>query len=150
MSTPDVAAIERVLVEYCTRLDAGDLDGVAELLAAAVVVSSRAPEVERRGGEIRRMYDDVVLYADGTPRTQHRLANVVVDVVGDTARARSSFAVLQLIDGRRIDTVLAGEYHDELARTSDGWELRHRTIVPTLIGDLSHHMRGVSAPPGAP
>ena len=72
------------------------------------------------------MYDPVVIYADGTPRTKHVLGNldVVVDSAAGTANARCTFTVLQAAPGRPLQPVLAGRYHDSFARVDGVWRLR--------------------------
>jgi hypothetical protein len=115
---------------------------VAALFAAA---EWRSPDgrVRRGQDEIRRMYDPVILYADGTPRTKHVVTNVVVEIdePARTARARSSFAVLQAADGAPLRLVLAGRYHDQFEAVDGAWQFRERAVHPDLRGDLKHHMR---------
>lgn len=144
-SPEDREQIRALLHEYCVRLDAGDLDGVADLFAGAIVVSSRDPGTVREGAEsVRAMYDGVILYSDGTPRTQHRLANITITSgnAGEV-RSRAAFQVLQQVDrASGIEVILAGEYHDTFRRDANGsWRFSRRTIDPRLIGDLSRHMR---------
>lgn len=131
----DRAAIAGVVHEYAARLDAGDFDGVAALLARADWVS-RGRVTGHGADHARRQYDAVVRRADGTPGTRHVIANLVIDVGPgpDEAAARSSFVVLQ--DARPI---LAGRYHDRLARDVDGWYLTVRSFHADLVGDLSGH-----------
>ena len=138
----DVAAVTALVVEYAQRLDAGDLDGVAQLFAHGTVRTSRGTELV--GPEVRRMYDPVVIYADGTPRTKHVLGNleVVVDSAAGTAHTRCTFTVLQAPPGRQLQPVLAGRYHDSFARVDGVWDYVERMILADLWGDLSHHMAG--------
>ncbi len=148
MSGADVDAITALLHEYTYRLDAGDLDGVVALFAHAVVRSTRHDRV-LEGAAIRSIYEPVILYDDGTPRTLHQLTNVTVemDAARGTARARSYFTVLQAgPDGLR--PILAGEYHDRFDRAGGTWRFRERIFDPKLFGDLSRHMRR-PVPPGA-
>ncbi len=138
------AEITALVFAYAELLDAGDLDGVAALFAAAVW---RSPDGRIRHGqdEIRRMYDPIVLYADGTPRSKHVVTNVVIEIDEPelSARARSSFAVLQSVEGSPLRTVLAGRYHDRFERIDGTWAYRERAVHPDLVGDLRRHM----APP---
>ena len=93
----DVNEITALIHEYAFRLDAGDLDGVAALFEHGELGSTRHDGRLRGSAEARTNYNNVILYADGTPRTQHQITNVTVKVDGTTATARSSFTVLQLI-----------------------------------------------------
>jgi hypothetical protein len=130
-------AAEGLLYEYAFRLDAGDLDGVADLFAAA---TWRSGSGTRRGrDEVRRAYDPVRLYADGRPGTQHMITNVQITVAADgtTATSRCYFTVLQ---AARV--ILAGRYHDSFACPAGSpCHFSDRLILPDLLGDLSGHYR---------
>lgn len=134
----DAEAIRALIAAYGARIDGGDLDGVAALFAHATWRSGG--RVLTGSSEVRSAYDDVILY-EGIPRTQHVMSNVVVHVDGDAATAQCSFTVFQAGDGFPLQAVLAGRYHDTLARTTAGWEFRDRVIHADLLGDLSRHMR---------
>ena len=88
------------------------------------------------------MYDPVILYEDGTPRTKHVLSNIEIEVddTAGTARARCIFTVLQGAPDTPLAAVLAGRYHDRFERAKDGWRFVERIVHPDLLGDLSHHM----------
>jgi 3-phenylpropionate/cinnamic acid dioxygenase small subunit len=136
----DIAAL---IYRYAELLDAGDLDGVAALFEHAVWGSSTRTERMRGAEQVRRMYDGVILYEDGTPRTKHVITNVVIEHQdGAThAHSRSYFTVLQLHDGV-LQPVIAGRYHDQFEQVDGTWRYAERIIFPDLQGDLSNHMRG--------
>ncbi len=137
MPEPDRAAIEALLYEYASRLDGGDLDGVADLFAGATWRSGRG--TLRGRDEVRTAYDPVRLFDDGRPGTQHVITNVRISIAADGASATSRcyFTVLQ---AARI--ILAGRYHDTFARDAAGtWHFADRLILPDLRGDLSGHYR---------
>jgi 3-phenylpropionate/cinnamic acid dioxygenase small subunit len=143
-SVDDAAAITALLMAYAEHLDGGDFDAVAALFAGATF--GRPGEPGRRGrDEVRAMYDAVVLYDDGTPRTRHLITNVVVHVAADrqTATSRCAFTVLQAVAASdAIVTILAGRYHDRFARDADGGcHFVERVVHPDLQGDLSRHYR---------
>jgi hypothetical protein len=135
---PEVeVAVEALLHEYATRLDEGELDGVAALFAEATWRSGR--RTLRGRDEVRAAYDPVRLYGDGRPATKHVITNVQIAVTPDRAGATSRcyFTVLQA--GR---VILAGRYHDAFARGPEGdWRFTDRLILPDLLGDLSGHYR---------
>jgi ketosteroid isomerase-like protein len=137
-------AIRALICAYAERLDAGDLDGVASLFEHGVFRTARGGRVRTGAAEVRRMYDAVVLYDDGTPRTKHVLGNVVVDVDdgGDEAVASCVFTVLQAAPGAPLQPVLAGCYRDRFARDPETgtWTFTERVVHPDLPGDLSRHM----------
>ena len=140
----DVDDITALVHEYAFRLDAGDLDGVAELFAHAELGSSIRPERMRGAEEARRNYRGVILYDDnGTPHTMHCITNVTVrlDDPPTTASARSYFTVIQRVDDFPLQPIIAGQYRDRFERADGAWRFTERVIHPDLIGDLSRHMR---------
>ncbi|MFJ6381649.1 nuclear transport factor 2 family protein [Kitasatospora sp. NPDC092039] len=140
---PSHRAIENLIARYAELVDDGDFAGLGVLLADAVFVGGGGPV---RGGEaIEAMFrDTIVVYADGTPRTQHVTSNVAVEVdePAGTATARSYVTVLQALPGLPLQAVAAGRYHDRFARGKDGrWRFVERRVRITLVGDVSRHLR---------
>jgi 3-phenylpropionate/cinnamic acid dioxygenase small subunit len=140
----DVLAITALVHRYAELLDSGDLDGVAALFERATWGAGTREFTVQGTEQVRHMYDGVILYEDGTPRTKHVITNLVIEVPPDraTAAARSYFTVLQATDGLALQPVIAGRYHDRFARDGDTWRFAQRIIHPDLQGDLSRHMRG--------
>jgi len=140
--TDDTTAIAALLHEYAFRLDAGDLDGVAALFEHAEVRSNRRDQVLRGKAEVRTLYEPVILYEDGTPRTVHQLTNVTIKVDDDGTRASSRcyFTVLA-VTAQGLHPILAGEYRDRFSRIDGEWHFAAREFVPMLVGDMSRHMR---------
>lgn len=140
----DITAIRALVAAYGERIDTGDLDGVAELFRHGAWRSG----TRRLEGfdAVRAVYDDVILYDDGTPSTHHVMSNLVVEVDGDTARSRCTFTVLQARPDVPLRAVLVGRYHDEFVRVDGRWRFRVRTIHADLVGDLSRHMRRDRSP----
>jgi len=136
------AEIAAVVVAYCERLDAGDFDGVGALFARGAFRSPAGTDL-RGAAAVRSQYDRVIRHPDGTPRTQHVLGNLIVevDLAAGTATARTAFTVFQATDGLPLQPVLAGRYHDRFTRHPDGWWITERMVLPDLNGDLSAHMR---------
>ena len=133
-------AVAALVHAYAERLDAGDLDGVADLFAAATWRSLQHPDGLRGRDEVRRVFDRVVLY-DGVPRTRHVISNLVVDVDEPAGRAtaRCSFTVLQAATGGPLGPILAGRYEDSFARAGGAWRFTDRFTHVDLTGDLSRH-----------
>jgi len=143
VSASDEEAIRALVVSYAELLDAGDLDAVAGLFEHGEFRSARDGSVRRGSAEVRRMYEPVLLYDDGTPRTKHVLGNLVVrvDESAGSATASCTFTVMQADPAAGLRPVLAGRYVDRFVRDpGDGWHFRERTVHPDLVGDLSHHM----------
>jgi 3-phenylpropionate/cinnamic acid dioxygenase small subunit len=131
-----------LVVAYAERLDAGDLDGVAALFEHGTFRSAGGGPPRVGSAAVRGMYDPVIIYEDGTPRTKHVLGNleIIVDDDASTARARCTFTVLQATPDGAIAPVLAGRYHDRFELVDGAWRFTERVVYPDLFGDLSHHM----------
>lgn len=138
----DADAIRSLIHSYAELLDVGDLDGVAALFEHATWRSSARADVRRGSAQVREAYRGVILY-DGMPRTRHVISNLaIVCEDAPVASARCYFTVLQAVPGLTLQPILAGQYLDEFARVDGEWRFTDRLIVPDLVGDLSHHMRG--------
>jgi ketosteroid isomerase-like protein len=142
VTTDDVEAIRALIHEYAERIDLGDLDGLAEMFAAATWGSPGRGTPLRGTEQVRRGYDGVILY-DGIPSTKHVISNVTIEVTGDgsAATARSYFTVLQARPDLPLQPIIAGRYHDRFERVAGRWRFADRQIIPDLIGDLSRHLR---------
>jgi 3-phenylpropionate/cinnamic acid dioxygenase small subunit len=142
---PLYASIARLVFGYAERLDAGDLDGMAELFAKAdvvtqgpdgpAVISGKKAVFDAFDGSVRR-------FADGTPATQHVTTNLIVDPGQElgTATARSYFTVLQSTEKLPLQVILAGSYQDSFILDDDGWRFAERRIRIERVGDLSEHL----------
>ena len=141
--------IAALVHRYAELIDAGDMGGVVAMFAAATWRSDASGAVLRTPEEIREVYDRIVLYEDGTPRTQHQITNVTVAVDGTTATARSSFTVLQGGEpGTPIEPILVGRYHDRYHHGPEGWHLADRLFIVDLVGDQSRHFPVNGGPAG--
>jgi hypothetical protein len=136
------AAVAGLVFAYAERLDAGDLDGVAALFTRATWRSAGGTHL-KGAAQVRRAYDPVRLYGDGSPKTKHVISNLVIDVDagGRTAGSTCVFSVWQAVPGSLLRAILAGRYHDRFAVDGDGWYFTDRLIQPDLVGDLQAHMR---------
>ena len=134
--------IRALIHEYCYRLDAGDLDGVAALFEHGEMGATTHDRRRRGAAEVRHTFDGVELYDDGTPCTLHMIANTTIRFDGaDAASSRSAFVVLQSRADFPLQPVLAGEYHDRFERADGAWRFAVRIVDPRRVGDLSGHMR---------
>ncbi|HSO96340.1 MAG TPA: nuclear transport factor 2 family protein [Acidimicrobiia bacterium] len=136
-------AVRALVGAYAERLDAGDLGGVAALFEHAVVRSARTGTELVGSDAVRRLYDPVIRYADGTPRTKHVLTNLVVhvDEATGTATSRCVFTVWSGPPDGGVRPVLVGRYDDSFTRVGAEWRFAERVIHADLLGDLTTHMR---------
>lgn len=141
--TSDEQAIRNLLFSYAERIDRGDIDGMAKLFEhAAYRAGDQAPVTDwRRVAQLNKSL--VILYDDGTPKTQHVTTNVLIelDATGAAASARSRFAVLQAAPDGPLQVIVAGRYHDRFEKAAGTWRFSARHIFMDLIGDLTQHLR---------
>ncbi|WP_181807437.1 nuclear transport factor 2 family protein [Streptomyces shenzhenensis] len=139
-------AIENLIARYAELVDDGDFAGLAVLLADATFTGSGEPVSGREA--IERMFQDtLIVYADGTPRTQHVTTNVAIEVdeQAGTAVSRSYVTVLQALPGLPLQPVAAGRYRDRFRRRDGQWHFAERRVSINLIGDVSRHLRQAAA-----
>ena len=146
MSDP-AREIENLLYTYAERIDAGDLEGLADLFShGRIAASPEAPPAQMVEGRERvlqlyrastRIYDD-----DGTPHTKHVTTNAIIEVDDGTnsASARSYYTVFQRVDDMPLQPIIAGRYHDTFQRIDGRWWFDTRIILVDLVGDLSRHL----------
>ncbi|HEY8523913.1 MAG TPA: nuclear transport factor 2 family protein [Acidimicrobiales bacterium] len=140
---PPHEAIRNLLGRYCELIDAGDLDGLGEMFARAVIRNEGGEELGRGPAAAARVYAGVKLYPDGTPRTRHLTTNSVIEVneAAGTATARSAYVVFQATDALALQPIIAGSYRDRFARDEDGgWYFTERTFGVSLVGKLGEHL----------
>src|SRR5262249_15447549 len=148
--TADTEAIARLVHAYAERLDAGDLEGVAELFARGTLRSNRTDAVRRGRNDALALYRETVALYDGVPCTKHVITNLVIDVDAQcaAASARSYFTVLQARPELPLQVIIAGRYHDRFERVEGVWGFADRLILVDLVGDLRWHLKrnAIAAP----
>lgn len=135
--------ILRLMNEYCFRIDAGDVDGFAELFRRGTWEVLGDPGGGATGSEaVRAALADLVLYDGGKPRTKHVMSNVQIDVDpgGQVATARCYITVFQAVPPDfPLQPIFAGDYRDRFVREDGAWRFARREISADLLGDLSRH-----------
>lgn len=149
----DYEAIRALIHEYCYRIDAGDLDGVAALFEYAELGASTHPHRMHGSREARQNYAGVVIYDDGTPHTMHCITNITIHfdddagIAGLTASSRSYFTVMQSTPDSGLRAIIGGQYSDRFEQVGGAWRFAERIIHPDRVGDLSLHMDPRWMPP---
>ncbi|WP_246142601.1 nuclear transport factor 2 family protein [Nocardioides rubriscoriae] len=136
-------AIEHLLYAYADRIDDGDFAGVGALFAHGAFVGVRgAAAVQALYEQTTRRHPVPGHDGPGTPRTQHQVSNVVVEVDDDagTGTCRSRFTVLQATDTLPLQVVVAGRYRDTFHRIDGVWWFASREADVDLVGDVSQHL----------
>ena len=144
--TDGAREIGNLIARYAELLDGGDFEGVADLLADAVVGAVGDAAGLRGRDEVAGLFQATTLrHEDGTPRTKHVTTNLIIDLDDEagTAAARSYFTVLQAVPGRfPLQPVVAGRYHDRFERRAGTWRFAERRFAVDLVGDVSWHLAG--------
>jgi hypothetical protein len=150
VTVADRLAITELLYRYAELIDAGDFDGVGELLARASFAGTRSPSTS--GAEAiaklfamsTRRFPD----AGNTPRTRHLVLNPIVEVGPEvdgarTASARSTFCVVQATETVPLQPIVVGRYFDTFSCAVPdpaGWYFTERKVDVEMIGDVSAHL----------
>lgn len=129
--------ITELLYRYAELIDAGDFDGVGALLgrgnfmgvAGAEAIAGLFAATTRRFPE-----------HGNRPRTRHLVLNPIVDIDADSARARSTFVVVQQTDTVALQAIVVGRYADTFARDEQGWYFTERRVEVEMVGDVSDHL----------
>lgn len=148
MQLTDGDRIRGLLATYCRLIDAGDFAGVGALMADAVLKSEDGAVLATGAAEVERLYAGLVkLHEDGTPGTQHVVANPIFDEprADGTVTVTSTYLVFQavpevplqpIITGTYVDTFAAGDY----AGSGGGWKFVERRFGIGRAGRLEHHL----------
>lgn len=139
--------IENLLYTYAERIDAGDLDGVADLFAHGRIcgMADGPPETVFTGTTgVRAMYEMATrLYDDGTPKTKHLTSNARIDVDDDagTATSTANYLVTQATPDLPLQVIVTGHYRDTFHRVEGAWWFDTRIMFVDQVGDTSHHLK---------
>ncbi len=132
-------ACERLIMEYCRRVDFGNASGIADLFL---------PEGRWEGtdlvldgqDEIRRWFTDREQLTRRVSR--HLCVNVMVDVLSPDEAESLCFLVNYRHDRREGDRSspvpmevpkYLGELHDRFRRTPDGWRFAERRVEVAFV-----------------
>jgi 3-phenylpropionate/cinnamic acid dioxygenase small subunit len=136
-------AITALMYRYTEYIDAADFDAIADLFADAILTNEGVDGEIRGGAAIGRLYRSTnKVHDDGTLRTRHLTANVLVDIDEDAgnASARSSFVVFQGTATLSLQPIVTGRYRDRFTRPDGEWRFAQRHIVVDHVGDVHEHL----------
>jgi ketosteroid isomerase-like protein len=136
----DQQAVREVLIRYGEYLDARDYAGYASLFAKDGVWTGGFGSATGPAA-IQQMLEKNL----GKPEPGfinkanfHLMTTAVVDVDGDTAKARSRYTFFTASPDNRPTVALAGRYIDELVRENGTWKIKKRTthgVIPYRDGN---------------
>ncbi len=142
--------ISELMYRYAELVDAGDFDGVGELLRRASFGGPDAPAVSGADTIAALFTATTRRFPEagsgrhrahrGTPKTRHLVLNPIIEIDGDTATARSTFCVVQATDRIALTPIVVGRYYDSFARDRDGWYFTERIVDVEMVGDVSDHL----------
>jgi 3-phenylpropionate/cinnamic acid dioxygenase small subunit len=139
----DKLEIVELLYRYAELIDAGDFNGVGQLLSRSTFGGpasgsvSGAENIDKLFAATTRRYPD----HGNTPRTRHLVLNPIVELKDDgTAAARSTFCVIQDTETVPIQPIVVGRYSDTFGRDGGGWYFTERKVEIQMIGDVSAHL----------
>ena len=141
-NSEDRLAITDLLYRYAELIDAGDFDGVGQLLGRATFAGARSLEVNGAAAIAKLFVATTRRFPDtGTPRTRHLVLNPIVEVYGDrTATARSTFCVVQATDTVPLQPIVVDRYLDSFSCDDTGWYFTERRVDVEMVGDVSAHL----------
>ncbi len=139
--------ITNLIYTYAERLDAGDLDAVAEIFAHGRIcgVENGPPETVFEGtAGVRKLYNMATkIYEDGTPKTKHNTSNVqlYINEAEGTARSTSYYCVTQATPDLPLQVIVTGHYKDTFHRLDGVWWFDSRIMFVDQVGDVSQHLK---------
>ena len=142
MNTEDRLTITDLIYRYAELIDAGDFEGLGELLGRAAFGGPKTPTVSGAKniaglfGMTTKRFGDT-----GTPKTRHLVLNLIVELADhSSATARSTFCVVQATDRVSLQPIVVGRYVDRFARDAGGWFFTERIADVEMVGDVSDHL----------
>ena len=140
-----IEEIRKLMNQYCYFIDNGDFEAFGRLFEHAVWIA----EGQEPGED---SLSNIIIYADGTPRTKHISSNVTIEVdeAAGTAKGHSYVTVFQQPEAFPLQPIFSGKYFDEFEHVEGNWRFARREIKNSLIGDMTAHLKNPSATiPGA-
>lgn len=143
MHLTDGDRIRGLLATYCRLIDAGDFAGVGALMAHAVLRTEDGTAIATGAAEVERLYAGLVRrHDDGTPGTQHVVANAIFDEpeADGSVTVTSTYLVFQALPEVPLQPIVTGTYVDRFEADADGWRFVERRFGIGRSGRLEHHL----------
>jgi uncharacterized protein (TIGR02246 family) len=127
----DKDEIRELLARYCFALDAGQFEDMAALFTSDGVWETAFGTGTGRAGILAQAQS---IATGPRPKRVHLTTNIVIDLNGDVATARSNWVLMQNSPaGPAIGS--GGAYLDKLAKVGGRWFFKHRTIDRFIKAD---------------
>ena len=136
----DEKAIREVVIRYGEYLDARDYAAYASLFANDGVWTGGFGSFTGPAAIQEMLEKNLGKPEQGfiNKANFHLMTTVVVEVDGDTARARSRYTFFTASPDNRPTAALAGRYVDEFVRVNGTWKIKRRTtygVIPYRDGN---------------
>lgn len=125
----DKDEIRELLARYCFALDAERFDEMAALFTADGVWETAFGTGTGRAGIVAQARS---IATGARPRRAHLTTNIVIDLDGHAATARSNWMVVQNSAAGPVIRS-GGSYSDRLVKRGERWLFQHRTIDRYLV-----------------
>lgn len=142
----DVRAIKDILHLFCELLDTNQPQRIGNEIFTADGIDDHGSGIIVGRDSLNAYFMQV---RESVRGSMHNLSNIIIEIDGDTASARSNVLAWMWYGLRSpvepADCVLMGSYVDQLRRESDGWRISDRRVRPIGIsmvaaGTLPEHM----------
>lgn len=120
----DKQAIYEVMIRYCRGIDRGDL--------ALAMSAYHADAYDQHGptqGNAHEVMARVAVALTNLEISQHRIANMAIELEGDHAYVETYFHALHVVSGASEEEQVFGRYLDRFERRDGAWKIAHRQIV---------------------
>ncbi len=143
MAMEDIYEIQKLMYEYCWRIDSGDFDGVCDLLKDAQISYDGKLTYDRNPKAYMMTLKPIVRFEDGTPKTCHMCIDPIIEVAEDglTAKGRSYTVVVQGVTGEFMPRIIwVDRKFDTFVKENGKWRFDTRNFVARAVGDTSRHL----------
>ena len=126
----DKDEIRELLARYCFALDADRFEEMAALFTPDGVWETAFGTGTGRAGIVAQANS---IATGARPGRVHLTTNIVIELDGDTATARSNWALIQNVPNGAPFIGSGGVYADRLVKVDGQWFFRHRTIERYIV-----------------
>ena len=126
----DKDEIRELLGRYCFALDADKFEDMAALFTPDGVWETAFGTGTGRAGIVAQANS---IAKGARPKRVHLTTNIVIDLDGDTATARSNWALIQNVPSGAPIIGSGGAYADRLVKVGGKWFFKHRTIERYIV-----------------
>jgi uncharacterized protein (TIGR02246 family) len=128
----DCDAIWRLFMTYKDHLDQRDFKAYASLFTDDAVWIGNLGKCQGPEQIENMLTKTLEVFASDAERAHHLVLNPVIEVDGDSATAKSSWAFVTRSDSDAPVFSMLGTYYDELRRTEDGWKFSRRVAYSDI------------------